>query len=93
MAHFMYQSGNAVQGTGKIHQNIGIRQVASAGEGAAAPISGFGCLMAEGMKDALREDGAVGILTGALKSAAGGIGAAMVLSLIAGVLFKPKDKG
>ena len=45
------------------------------------------------MKDALREDGAVGILTGALKSAAGGIGAAMVLSLIAGVLFKPKDKG
>lgn len=64
-----------------------------AGEGAAAPISGFGCLMAEGMKDALRENGALGILTGALKSAAGGIGAAMVLSLIAGVLFKPKDKG
>ena len=64
-----------------------------AGEGAATPISGFGCLMAEGMKDALRENGALGILTGALKSAAGGIGAAMVLSLIAGVLFKPKDKG
>ena len=64
-----------------------------AGEGAAAPISGFVCLMAEGMKDALRENGALGILTGALKSAAGGIGAAMVLSLIAGVLFKPKDKG
>ena len=64
-----------------------------AGEGAAAPISGFGCLMAEGMKDALRDNGALGILTGALKSAAGGIGAAMVLSLIAGVLFKPKDKG
>ncbi|MEE0842923.1 MAG: SpoVA/SpoVAEb family sporulation membrane protein, partial [Ruminococcus sp.] len=39
-----------------------------AGEGAAVPLSGFGNLMAEGMKDALREDGALGILTGALKS-------------------------
>ena len=44
-----------------------------AGEGAAVPLSGFGNLMAEGMKDALREDGALGILTGALKSAAAGI--------------------
>lgn len=63
-----------------------------AGEGAAAPISGFGCLMAEGMKDALREDGALGILTGALKSAAGGIGAAIVFSLIAGLIARSSDK-
>ena len=63
-----------------------------AGEGAAVPISGFGCLMAEGMKDALREDGFPGIFTGALKSAAGGIGAAIVLSLFAGLIGKSKAK-
>ena len=63
-----------------------------AGEGAAVPISGFGCLMAEGMKDALREDGFLGIFTGALKSAAAGIGAAIVLSLFAGLIGKSKAK-
>lgn len=66
--------------------------LAFAGEGAAVPISGFGCLMAEGMKTALREEGAIGILTGALKSAAGGIGAAMVLSLIGGLTGKSRGK-
>ncbi len=35
-----------------------------AGEGAAVPISGFGNLMAGGMRDALKDDGALGILTG-----------------------------
>lgn len=63
-----------------------------AGEGAAVPISGFGALMADGMRDALKEDGALGILTGALKSAAGGIGAAIIFSLIAGLLTKSSDK-
>ena len=63
-----------------------------AGEGAAVPISGFGALMADGMRDALKQDGALGILTGALKSAAGGIGAAIIFSLIAGLLTKSSDK-
>ena len=48
--------------------------------------------MAEGMKDALREDGALGILTGALKSAAAGIGAAIIFSLLGGLLGKAKGK-
>ena len=64
-----------------------------AGEGAAVPLSGFGNLMAEGMKTALREEGALGILTGALKSSAGGIGAAVVLSLLAGVFGRSNEKG
>ena len=63
-----------------------------AGEGAAVPLSGFGNLMAEGMKDALREDGALGILTSALKSAAAGIGAAIIFSLLGGLLGKAKGK-
>ena len=63
-----------------------------AGEGAAVPISGFGNLMANGMRESLKADGALGILTGALKSSAAGIGAAVFFSLIAGLVTKSKDK-
>ncbi|MBQ1806729.1 MAG: SpoVA/SpoVAEb family sporulation membrane protein [Ruminococcus sp.] len=63
-----------------------------AGEGAAVPISGFGNLMAQGVRDALREDGAVGILTGGIKSAAAGIAAAIFLSLCAALVSKSRDK-
>ncbi|WP_407383028.1 stage V sporulation protein AE [Ruminococcus sp.] len=63
-----------------------------AGEGAAVPLSGFGHLMAQGVRDAVDRDGAVGILTGALSAAAAGIGAAVVLSLAAGLVSKPKEK-
>ena len=61
-------------------------------EGAAVPISGFGSLMAQGVRDALREDGAPGILTGGLKSAAAGIAAAVFFSLCASLAVKSRDK-
>lgn len=63
-----------------------------AGEGAAVPISGFGNLMATGVREALKTDGALGILTGALKSSAAGIGAAVFFSLIAGLAVRSRDK-
>ena len=63
-----------------------------AGAGASVPLSGFGHLMAQGVREAVDKDGAVGILTGALTAAAAGIGAAIFLSLIAGLLGKPKEK-
>ncbi|MBQ3264288.1 MAG: stage V sporulation protein AE [Ruminococcus sp.] len=63
-----------------------------AGEGAAVPLSGFGHLMAQGVRDAVDKDGAIGILTGALTASAAGIGAAVVLSLTAGLVSKPKEK-
>lgn len=63
-----------------------------AGAGATVPISGFGHLMAQGVKDAVDQDGAVGILTGALTASAAGIGAAIVFSLLAGLVSKPKEK-
>ena len=61
-------------------------------EGAAVPISGFGNLMAQGVREALREDGALGILTGGLKSAAAGIAAAVFFSLCAALAAKSRDK-
>ena len=63
-----------------------------AGAGATVPLSGFGHLMAQGVKDAVDRDGAIGILTGALTASAAGIGAAVLLSLIAGLIGKPKEK-
>ena len=63
-----------------------------AGAGATVPLSGFGHLMASGVREAVDKDGAVGILTGALTASAAGIGAAIVLSLLAGLVSKPKEK-
>ena len=63
-----------------------------AGAGATVPLSGFGHLMAQGVRDAVQRDGAVGILTGALTAAAGGIAAAVVFSLLAGLIGKPREK-
>ena len=63
-----------------------------AGAGATVPLSGFGHLMAQGVRDAVDADGAMGILTGPLTASAAGIAAAIVLSLLAGLIGRPKEK-
>lgn len=63
-----------------------------AGAGASVPLTGFGYTLAKGVKEAVDQDGFLGIFTGGLKSAAGGITAAVFAGLIASFLFKPKDK-
>ena len=79
---------------GVVLSAIGLYQplVDLAGAGATVPLSGFGHLMATGVREAVDKDGAIGILTGALTAAAGGISAAVVFSLFAGLLSKPKEK-
>ena len=63
-----------------------------AGAGATVPISGFGYIMAKGVAEAVRQNGALGILTGALTASAAGIAAAILFSLIAAIVSKPGDK-
>ncbi|MBQ8921728.1 MAG: stage V sporulation protein AE [Oscillospiraceae bacterium] len=63
-----------------------------AGAGASVPLSGFGNLLAQGIRKDIAEHGALGILTGGLTSAAGGITAAMLFGLLASVMFRPKEK-
>lgn len=63
-----------------------------AGNGATTPLTGFGYCLAEGVKKAIQEDGAIGILTGGLKGAAGGITASMLLGLLCAALFRSKPK-
>jgi stage V sporulation protein AE len=63
-----------------------------AGAGATVPLTGFGHCIAKGVREAVDEDGFIGILTGGLKSTAGGITAAIIAGLLAAVFFKAKDK-
>ena len=63
-----------------------------AGAGATVPLTGFGYSIAKGVKEAIQEDGILGILTGGLKATAGGITAAIIAGLLASIFFKPRDK-
>ena len=59
-----------------------------AGAGASVPLTGFGCLIAEGIKKAIDNDGSMGILTGGLTAGASGITAALIFSLFASLFAK-----
>ena len=63
-----------------------------AGAGATVPLTGFGNVLVEGVKQAIDEKGFIGILTGGLSGAAGGITAAVLLGLIVALVFRPKEK-
>ena len=79
---------------GVILGGLGLYQplVEFAGSGAAVPLTGFGNLLAKGVREAIDEKGAVGILTGGLTAAAGGITAAITCGLLVALLFEPKEK-
>ncbi len=63
-----------------------------AGCGATVPLTGFGHMLAQGVKEAVKEKGLLGALTGGLTAAAGGITAALVFAYLAALISKPKDK-
>lgn len=64
-----------------------------AGAGATVPLTGFGYLLGTGVERAVAEKGFLGIFTGGLTAAAGGIAAALVFGFLAAVIFKPKARG
>lgn len=80
--------------SGVILGGLGLYQplIDFAGAGATVPLTGFGATLAKGVKEAIAEEGAIGILKGGLTASAGGITAAILAGLIAAFLFKPKDK-
>ena len=79
---------------GVILGGVGIYQplVDFAGAGASVPLLGFGNTLAKGVREAVKESGFLGILTGGLKATAGGITAAILSGLLVSLLFKQKDK-
>ena len=63
-----------------------------AGAGASVPLTGFGYTLFKGVRSAVMQDGFLGIFTGGLRAAAGGISAAIFAGLVASLVFKAKDK-
>lgn len=80
--------------TGVFLGAIGVYEplVKFAGAGATVPLTGFGYTLSKGVREAIREDGFLGIFTGGLKATAGGISAAVFAGLLAGFLFRARDK-
>lgn len=63
-----------------------------AGAGASVPLLGFGHLLFDGVKDAVKSDGIIGLFTGGLEATAGGICAALLFGYAASLVFNPKMK-
>ena len=63
-----------------------------AGAGATVPLTGFGSLLAGGVRKAVAEHGILGAFTGGFTAGAAGICAAIFFGLLAAILFRSKDK-
>jgi stage V sporulation protein AE len=63
-----------------------------AGAGATVPLTGFGNLLAKGVKKAVDSDGLLGVFTGGLTSTAAGITAAVLFGLLVALIFKRTDR-
>lgn len=79
---------------GVILGGIGVYQPLAdwAGAGATVPLTGFGNLLAQGTKEAIREQGLLGVLTGPLTAGSAGIMAAIFSGVVVSFLAKPKSK-
>lgn len=80
--------------TGVILGALGIYKyiIDFAGCGATVPLTGFGANLAKGTIEAVKQDGILGAFSGGVKSAAGGIAAAVFFGYIASLVAKPKIK-
>ena len=63
-----------------------------AGAGASVPLTGFGHLMAKGVRKAVAEEGWLGVFTGGFSAGAGGVCAAVLFALLCAMLFRAKAK-
>lgn len=63
-----------------------------AGAGASVPLLGFGHLLFQGVKDAVKESGFLGVFQGGLKAGAVRTSAALIFAYLASWIFQPKMK-
>lgn len=61
------------------------------GAGASVPLTGFGYILASGVKEAA-DKGVISLLSGGLTAAAAGITAAVFFAVVGALLFKPRAK-
>ena len=70
----LYVVGGVILGAVGLYEYL----VDFAGAGATVPLTGFGYNLAKGVREAVAADGWIGVFTGGLTAAAGGIAAAVV---------------
>ena len=63
-----------------------------AGAGASVPLLGFGNLLWKGIKDAVIENGFIGVFMGGFTASAVGISAALIFGYLASFIFDPQMK-
>ncbi len=63
-----------------------------AGAGASVPLLGFGHVLMDGVKEAVDENGFLGVFQGGLKAGALGTAAALIFGYIASLIFNPKSR-
>ena len=80
--------------TGVFLEAVGIYQpvVDFAGAGATVPLLGFGYSLAKGVAKAVAESGLLGVFTGGVTGAAGGIAAAVTFGCLFALIAKPQSK-
>ena len=79
---------------GVILSGLGLYQpfVDWAGAGATVPLTGFGHLLACGVREAVAEQGLSGVFTGGASAASGGISAAIFFAFLSALLARPRSK-
>lgn len=63
-----------------------------AGAGASVPLLGYGNVLMKGVKEAVDQDGFIGLFKGGFQSGAVGCSAALVFAYLASLVFKPRMK-
>ena len=80
--------------TGAVLVAIGWYQpfVEFAGAGASVPLLGFGNVLMKGVKEAVDQEGFMGLFLGGFKAGAVGCSAALIFGYLASLVFNPKMK-
>jgi stage V sporulation protein AE len=81
-----------VAGVGLTALGIYEKIVEFGGAGATVPLTGFGYVLANGVKDAVSGQGILGVITGGLTAAAAGITAVIVFGYLFALIFKSSGK-
>lgn len=80
--------------TGAVLGAVGIYEPFAkwAGAGATVPLLGFGNVLFKGVKEAVDQEGFIGLYKGGFKACSVGVSTALIWGYIASLIFKPKMK-
>ena len=80
--------------TGVLLQAVGVYQylVDWGGAGATVPLTGFGYNLAKGVKEAVDQEGLIGVLKGGFTASSAGIAAAITAAIVTALVTNPQDK-